>query len=168
MKSEDGPAFDLQTGLLVDTNLLVLFIVGGVNRKRIPTFKRTSAYSQEDYELLCRVIERFDPLVYTVAHVMAEVSNLTDLRGRELLQARALLKSTVSLLREPHVPSVRATEERCFERLGITDAAIFVTAEEHGCTVLTDDLDLYLALSQSTLPVINFTHLRERSWQLQR
>jgi len=64
-------------GLLVDTNLLVLFTVGKVNRQRIENFKRTS-----DYDLLLRVLGKFNKL-YTVAHVLAEVSNLTDLPGAE-------------------------------------------------------------------------------------
>jgi hypothetical protein len=33
-----------------------------------------------DFELLLEVLENFDPL-YTVAHILAEVSNLTDLAG---------------------------------------------------------------------------------------
>ena len=65
-------------GLLVDTNLLVLLVVGSVNRDRIETFKRTSKYTKADYDLLTRVLGAFQK-IYTVAHVLAEVSNLTDL-----------------------------------------------------------------------------------------
>jgi hypothetical protein len=38
-------------GLLVDTNLLVLLIVGLVNRDRISRFKRTTGYSSADSDL---------------------------------------------------------------------------------------------------------------------
>ena len=69
-------------GLLVDTNLLVLFTVGTVNRDRIEIFKRTSRYTKPDFDLLLRVLAKFNKL-YTVAHVLAEVSNLTDLPGAE-------------------------------------------------------------------------------------
>ena len=69
-------------GLLVDTNLLVLFAVGTVNRNRIETFKRTCQYTKAEYDLLVRVLGNFERL-YTVAHVLAEVSNLTDLPGAE-------------------------------------------------------------------------------------
>ena len=149
--------------LLIDTNLLVLFVVGRVNRNRIENFKRTRQYSKEDYELLLRVIERFDQL-YTVAHVMAEVSNLTDLTGSERLQARRLLKETLTVLIEPEMPSVRAAQSRSYADLGLVDAAIASIAAEHKCTVLTDDLDLYLALSTADVPVLNFTHLRASAW----
>jgi len=149
--------------LLIDTNLLVLFVVGSVNRNRIENFKRTRRYSKGDYELLLRVIEQFDQ-VYTVAHVMAEVSNLTDLTGSERLQARRLLKETIAVLIEPEMPSARAAQSPSYADLGLVDAAIASIADEHKCTVLTDDLDLYLALSTADVPVLNFTHLRERTW----
>src|SRR6266404_339872 len=93
-------------GLLVDTNLLVLFAVGTVNRNRIETFKRTRQYTKTDYDLLVRVLEKFKTL-YTVAHVLAEVSNLTDLPGPERLQARRVLKNTISVLNEAEMSSTR-------------------------------------------------------------
>jgi predicted nucleic acid-binding protein len=150
-------------GLLIDTNLLVLFVVGSVNRGRIERFKRTAKYSEHDYELLLRVIERFSRL-YTVAHVLAEVSNLTDLTGTERVRARRVLKETLSVLIEPEMPSARAAQSRPYEDLGLVDAAIAAVAREHKCAVLTDDLDLYLALSRESMPVLNFTHLRARDW----
>ncbi len=87
-----------------------LFTVGAVNRDRIETFKRTSAYTKADYELLVRVAGRFEPL-YTVAHVLAEVSNLADLPGQERSHARSVLKRTISLLAEREMPSVQAAED---------------------------------------------------------
>jgi hypothetical protein len=62
--SLDGPWVDASSrrGLLIDTNLLVLFVVGSVNRSRIEGFKRTSKYSEHNYELLLRVVERFSRL----------------------------------------------------------------------------------------------------------
>jgi hypothetical protein len=36
-------------GLLIDTNLLVLFAVGTVNRNRIEKFKRTRQYTKTDF-----------------------------------------------------------------------------------------------------------------------
>ena len=164
MNSDDPwSGFDSRAGLLIDTNLLVLFVVGGVNRDRIESFKRTGQYSKTDYQLLLRVLDGFEPL-YTLAHVMAEVSNLTDLTGREGLQARQLLKETLTILREPEMPSVRAAQSGPYESLGLVDAAIAALAREYKCTVLTDDLDLYLALSREGIMALNFAHLRERNW----
>lgn len=38
-------------GILIDTNLLVLLLVGAVNRDRIPKFKRTRGYTADDWDL---------------------------------------------------------------------------------------------------------------------
>lgn len=149
-------------GLLVDTNLLVLFAVGTVNRHRIETFKRTRQYTKSDYDLLVRVLRRYATL-YTVAHVLAEVSNLTDLPGAERLETRRILKKTISLLNETEMPSARAAEDRLYERLGLVDAAIGAVARVHNCAVMTDDLDLYLHLSRDNVKVYNFTHLRAQA-----
>jgi len=154
-----------RSGLLIDTNLLVLFIVGSVNINRIENFKRTRKYSRADYRLLCRVLEGFEP-IYTLTHIMAEVSNLTDLTGLERHQARHLQKELLTDLREPAMASSQAAESFHYERLGLVDAAIATLARENACAVLTDDLDLYLALSRDGLDVHNFTHLKAQAWGL--
>ena len=68
----------LGNGLLVDTNLLLLHLIGRTNKNRILKFKRTQAYTIEDFELLERFIAEFKILI-TTPHVLTEVSNLGDL-----------------------------------------------------------------------------------------
>jgi predicted nucleic acid-binding protein len=156
-------SLDRRAGLLIDTNLLVLFIVGSVNPNRIERFKRTSQYTRSDYQLLLSVLDHFEHL-YTSAHVMAEVSNLTDLTGRERILARRRLKDMLDILREPWMPSVRAAQSARYESLGLTDASVMALAREHKCAVLTADFDLYLALSRDGIPVLNFAHVQQLSW----
>jgi predicted nucleic acid-binding protein len=147
------------TGLLLDTNVLVLFAVGTVNRRRIESFKRTNQYTIEDFDLLLRVIAQWESL-FTVPHVLAEVSNLTNLTGPERPKVRQILKATISVLTEVSIPSARATLDPTYPGLGLVDAAIASVAREYRCTVLTDDLDLYLWLAKDGVDVLNFTHLR--------
>ena len=165
MIPEDFGIESTGTGLLIDTNLLVLYAVGTVNRGRIETFKRTSKYKSGDYDLLVRVLGNFKTW-YTVAHVLAEVSNLIDLSGPERLQARLILKATISLLDEASLPSKRATEHPLYQDLGLVDAAIGTVARANSCAVLTDDLDLYLRLSHDNVRVFNFTHLLAQAGRL--
>lgn len=98
----------------------------------------------------------------TVPHVLAEVSNLSDLAGAQRQHARRFLKETISALTEAEVSSARAAEDVLYPKLGLVDAAIGAVARLRNCTVLTDDLDLYLFLSQEKIKVINFTHERAR------
>jgi len=136
---------------------------GQLTVDRIETFKRTRQYSKTDYDLLLRVLARFESL-YTVAHVLAEVGNLTDLPGNERKSARDVLKAAISTMKETEMPSARAAEDQLYQRLGLVDAAIASVTRAHNCAVLTDDLDLYLLLSRDNVNVLNFTHLRARAW----
>jgi hypothetical protein len=151
-------------GLLIDTGLLVLFTVGSVNPARIERFKRTSMYNREDHQLLTRIMSSASAL-FTVAHVMSEVSNLTDLKGEESAIAREVLAETIAILKEPHVSSAEASGRSMYGSLGLADSAISVVAREQSCDVLTDDLDLYLSLMSEELPAIKFSHLRELNWR---
>ena len=74
-----------------------MFIVGKVNPKRIQTFKRTAAYDVSACELLVKIMAGFTCL-FTIAHVMAEVSNLTDLEGPERAEARRVLAQTMAVV----------------------------------------------------------------------
>jgi hypothetical protein len=87
---------------------------------------------------------------------------LTDLAGDEREKARRVLKETISLFEEPHIPSADAAADAVYQELGLTDSAISVVAREYHCTVLTDDLDLFLRLQRDDLDAVNFTHLRAR------
>jgi hypothetical protein len=67
-------------------------------------------------------------------------------------------------LSEEGIASADAAEHTFYPSLGLVDAAIGSVARIHNCTVLTDDLDLYLLLSHEKLSVVNFTHLRAQQW----
>jgi rRNA-processing protein FCF1 len=101
--------------------------------------------------------------LYTVAHVLAEVSNLTDLPGPERLQARLVLKKTISVLNEAEMSSTRAAEDRLYQDLGLVDAAIGAVARANSCAVLTDDFALYERLSRQNVKVLSFAHLRTQA-----
>ena len=147
-------------GVLIDTNLLVLLVVGSVNRDRIPRFKRTSNYTPADWDLLTGILEQI-PYRYAIPHIFAEVSALTDLKGPELEFGRDILHNTISLMEELPIPSLNACASTYYRRLGLTDAAIGLAARQRGCSVVTNDSNLYLALSEDGASVVKFDHLRE-------
>jgi predicted nucleic acid-binding protein len=119
----------------------VLLVVGSVNRDRIPRFKRTSSYTSADWDLLTGILEQI-PRRYSIAHVLAEVSTLMDLKGPELDVAREILHRVISLLDELPIASLDACGSPLYSRLGLTDAAIGLAAKQHGCSVVTNDSGL--------------------------
>ncbi len=48
-----------QKGILIDTNILLLWFVGSVNRNKISRFNRTEKFIPEDYELLILTVISF-------------------------------------------------------------------------------------------------------------
>jgi rRNA-processing protein FCF1 len=147
-------------GILVDTNLLVLLIVGSVNRERVSQFKRTSDYSPADWDLLIGILEQISRR-YTLPHVLAEVSTLTDLKGTELEAARVIFRNLIATMSELDVRSAEACSNILFLRLGLTDSAIAVAAKVRGCSVLTNDAALYSALAAEGFYVVMFNHFRQ-------
>jgi len=151
--------------LLLDTNLLILYLVGLLGAESIKAHKRTMSYSSEDFELLYAILASKTRLV-TTPHILSEVSNLSR-------QAREPLKSQLSLalrdlcqvLDERYVESSGAAKNPCFQRLGLTDAAI-VDLCDNGLLLLTDDLDLYLEVGRAGGQAFNFNHLRLSAWGL--
>ncbi|MCL4844245.1 MAG: hypothetical protein KJZ79_20500 [Bryobacteraceae bacterium] len=150
--------FTPRTELLVDSNLLVLYVVGTVNPDRIATFKRTSRYNVQHFRFLSGILEKCSRL-HAVPHALAEVSNLVDLKGRERALAFDILKTLIGVLKEADISSAEASQGRIYSALGLTDSSIAEAAARLRCDVLTDDLDLWLALSRQGIPAHNFMHL---------
>ncbi len=150
-------------GVFVDTNLLVLFLVGSVNRRRILNFKRTQNFDVGDFDLLLRLINWLGPRLVSTPHVMSQVSDLTDLPGKELHEVRRLFCAAVETIEEIYDPSRGIVEDALFARLGLADAAI-ASACSKGILVLTSDLKLHLALEERELDTLNFNHVRALEW----
>jgi hypothetical protein len=145
-------------GLLLDANLLLLLAIGSYSTVRIATFKRTAAYSVEDYRLLLALIARFDRLV-TTPNILTEVDNL----GRQLPQHEhgrfaLVMRNIVSTSLEVVRPSSQVVALGSFERLGLSDALSTTLARE--CLIVSDDLALYAQLTNTGHDAINFSHLR--------
>jgi hypothetical protein len=150
-------------GVLVDTNLLVLLLVGRVNRHRILKFKRTENFTIQDYDLLVRLIKWFGRLI-AAPHVLSQVSDLTDLPGKELHTIRELFKSLViEDIQETYDESHTLVRDPTFGRFGLADAAIAAICSR-GTLVLTTDLLLQLALQGRGMDALNFNHIRMLAW----
>jgi hypothetical protein len=145
-------------GLLIDTNLLVVCLVGRTNKRRIEVFKRTRSYTVQDYELLEDLIAEFRRLV-TTPHILTETSNLTDLSGPEMKRLRSFFRNYVDSADETMHISKLVIADPAFAHLGLADTAIAL-ASGTPMLVLTDDLTLWRTLTDRGIDAINFNHLR--------
>ncbi|MCL4554842.1 MAG: hypothetical protein M1617_05085 [Actinobacteria bacterium] len=148
--------------LILDSNLLVLLLVGLKNPSLIKQHKRTRAYTVEDFDLLVSRLAGFDRILVT-PHVLAECSNLLR-QVREPLceQLTCCLKELIegSGLDETHVEARNAAAAAVFPRLGLTDSAILEIVSPD-IPLLTVDVGLYVsALNTHGDCAVNFNHLR--------
>ena len=145
--------------LLIDANLLVLFVVGRTSRQLIAKHRRLREFSVEDYDRLIGMLDTVDQVVVT-PNTLTETSNLLA-QHREPERSRLLdvLRYVIESSQEITVASVDASHSRAFRRLGLTDAAVLhvISAET---PVLTVDLDLFIAAStKDPNAAVNFRHL---------
>lgn len=146
-------------GVLVDTNLLLLYFVGICDRGQIERFRRTrDRFVAEDFETLMRVFKRFDTVV-TTPHVLTEVSNLLgQLSGQTKTICFGLFAQHISLMNEKHTPAKDLSNSPTFVKFGMADLSIEYAAQ--GYLVLTDDFPLSGYLSSKGLDVLNFNNIR--------
>lgn len=149
------------SSVLVDTNLLVLLIVGTADRKLIAKHRRTREFTERDYDELCARLEGFDEMWVTV-HCLAETSNLLKhTNNRAVPGLLRYLAAFCSGTRESYLPKDRLVADDLFVRLGVADTGFVQKSKRVDCSI-TVDLDLYLAVIGLGRKVVNFNHVREQ------
>jgi hypothetical protein len=145
--------------LLLDTNLLILLVVGLYDPRAIIRFKRTNnqAFTEKDFELLEAAIEKFE-LLCTTPNILTEASNL--LEGSPYFSTFQELIEKVLGEHLLDSKTVIGVDNKCFAKFGLSDAVIRNLADQENITVLTVDLPLYGYINSLGLNAFNFNHLR--------
>ena len=108
--------------VIIDTNLLMLLIVGLADRRYIAMHKNLSDYDEADFELLTYAISTYSDIVL-IPHIMAEVSSLArqikdPARSRIQHKIRDLVEQTIEI----PIPSMTGVRRDEFGIFGVTDA----------------------------------------------
>ena len=148
---------------MVDTNLLLLLLVGNVDQRLIGIVGRTQDYRLADYQRLIQVLVQFERVVF-LPQVLSEVGNLvlkncpTENMKYDLLRAfERFVFSPGSL--EARVMSQRVVSHVSFHKVGYTDAAILAAASGR-YLVLTADGPLQGIAQLGQADVLPFQWLR--------
>ncbi|TWT41030.1 hypothetical protein RAS1_37210 [Phycisphaerae bacterium RAS1] len=153
----------LSRGIILDTNLLLVLGIGLVQPALVGRFKRTEAYSPNDFRNL-RGLVQSSPRLVTTPHVLTEFSNLLF---RPLFHHRLRSERVLAAVRQMtglHVEKDVLIEHAALARLGFTDLGIAHVARRDHYLVLTDDESLFCHLSGDGCVVINVNHLRSREF----
>jgi hypothetical protein len=147
-------------GVLLDANLLIVLLVGTVNRFRIAKFNRTSQYSPEDFDLLVQLVYKgFGGNIIVTPHVLSQASDLAALPGEEFLASRSVFQALVIKSQEIYDLSKDLVANPVFTMLGLADAAVAAVCSR-GTLIMTDDRALHGALEKRGSDSLYFPDLR--------
>jgi len=160
-------------GLIVDTNILILFLIGSYD----PTFVESCGilnnsnkkYSISDFELLKRLFKFFKKLVIT-PQVIAELSNLSITGGgicdEKLSHYLQTVINFLKVAEERHQKSdcLWGMELSVISKYGFTDMTMFELSKQTQMPILTDDLPFY-NYSYYKVPIIKFEHIKNQQYQ---
>jgi rRNA-processing protein FCF1 len=166
MKNEISSLFARyrQKGILIDTNILLLYFVGYTNRERISRFNRTQQFIPEDYDTLVQILEYFQKVV-TTPNILTEVNSLANQLGEpERSQCFRIFAQGISRLEEYYTQSKAVATNEKFTKFGLTDCAILNLARDR-YLVLTDDLKLAVYLQKEGIDTVNFNNIRVYGWR---
>jgi len=129
-------------GLLLDTNLMVVLLLGLVNKRFIGTKKAAAKYNIKDFYFLQKISEKFDKRV-TTPHILTEVSNIASLTKTRDNRAFMLVSQAIAeSYFEIHHTFKELTGYDHYSKLGLTDTGIVKLVEENNYYVMTNDLPL--------------------------
>lgn len=148
----------MRRAVTLDTNLLLLFVVGLTSTDHIARHKRLTAYTIRDFERLGEIVGEASELLL-LPNTLTETSNLIpSILDPARSEIRVTYRFIINRLPEVHVASVEAAADPDFLRLGLTDTALLALSGDRDVVVLTTDEHLYVAGSLRGLPIFNFNH----------
>ena len=141
---------------LLDTNVLVLLVVGLADPDLIGVHKNTQAFNSAHFDVLFETLSPEMSIVST-PNVLTETSNMLAQIGEpkrsKIMNRFALL---IEDLEEIYLPRKAAAKSAHFVRLGLTDAVI-ANLKKDKCRVLSVDAKLCYACAESGIDALNLT-----------
>lgn len=123
--------------LIIDTNLLLLLVVGAVEEgSHIKNSGRLGAFDKEDYDVVLSVMQQYDEIFIT-PYIATEVSNLIDLNGYAGDLAYEVARRLFAEFSPIHVSVNSDCVGDNFIKFGITDSSLINLAPNFD--ILTND-----------------------------
>ena len=140
---------------MIDTNLLLLMIIGGVDEGRyIEKSKRLNGFCVEDYYRLWNFVKCYEE-VWITPYIAAEVSNLIDLNGEARDRAFELAREIFCQFKQINTSVFDDCKGIFFIKFGLADSSIIDLSGEFD--ILTNDRRMNVPLyAKSPLRIFNF------------
>ncbi|MDR3373938.1 MAG: hypothetical protein P4L98_09440 [Ancalomicrobiaceae bacterium] len=133
---------------LVDTNVLLLVLIGSISPAEIRKHKRLSQFDVAHYEHVLEYLGLFDDIIVT-PHILTETSNLSrhsQFRDSSATRIASAFRQLLKDYAEDLTASAPSAERREFAALGLTDCVILdlldQSTDETTITLVSSDRDL--------------------------
>lgn len=159
-------------GILIDTCVLILFLIGKLDPNFIEKNDRVSKYSINDFKLLEKIFFIFkDKKFYITPQVIAELSNLTitkkGLAGRALISYLSRVIEFLKTAKEHHqtVDCLYEMKIEILSSFGFTDMTMFEIARKENLPILTEDRRFASYAESNGVAVIYFDRIIASQYQ---
>ncbi|GHD82312.1 hypothetical protein ACFSQE_16925 [Vogesella fluminis] len=134
----------MKNGLLIDTNLLLVMIIGGIDEGRhISQSKRLGAFCIEDYYKLWEIVKDYEN-IWITPYIATEASNLIDLDGDVGIRAFELARELFGQFSQASTLISDDCHDDLFLKFGLTDNSIINLSKNF--YVLTNDQRMFIPL----------------------
>ena len=154
--------------LVLDANLLILLFVGLLDPEHIENCNRLSiksGFTKEDFSLLVKILENFDPEIIISPHVLTELSNMSKNSMGLGEKKEAYFNLMINRLKNFHEEHITLSELLGLDlehviKFGVSDLGVIETAKKLDAVILSRDFNM-VNHARSKVPwVINFNNIR--------
>lgn len=150
-------------GLIVDTNILLLYIVGKFNTEYIKKFRRTEIYNANVFSVISWLISFFDKRIYISPQIISELSNLSPEASKKnnkdiemVVEYFKVFKEILTkVFFEKYIHKDEILSFPYLYKYGVTDLSIYKLAKDNNYLVVTDDFKLSNYLKKNNVTSIN-------------
>lgn len=148
--------------ILIDTNALIILIIGQIDSKLINSHRRTSIYEEQDYFDLLAIIKDYKNLV-VLPNIWTEVDNLLNNFGGDLKYKYILaITETIKSSSEKYINSLVGIDSVSFFDLGLTDSLLLSLAPECDFLITSDSSlsDYAVAINIKVYDIVKNRNIR--------
>lgn len=149
-------------GIILDTNVFLLYLIGVYDINFIKDFKRTVKYDIEDFEWLKLVIKPFKS-IYVTPQILAEAWNLFEnIRDPKFSDFLDSTLHIFTLIDEEYINKNDIVQNSSLRHIGVTDTSIIEVAMNLNLLVITDDFRSVHHYMSRDISVLNINQLKSR------
>ena len=124
--------------ILVDSNALIVLLIGLIDPKLFETHKATSIYDEDDFHELLNVIGDFDQII-VLPNIWTEVDNLLNTFGGNYKYTYVQkIREIIKITSENYIDSKTGSECESFLNIGLTDSLVLEQAKSCKLLITSD------------------------------